>query len=372
MQADVHRFALPDPGDASGLARAIAGGVIDPNDIVAVIGKTHGNGLVNDYTRGYLSLALKHVIAAGLGSSVEEVAERIPLIFSGGVEGVLSPHYAVLTVDQASGAADGEGGALAIGVASTPALHPADIGRERQIALTAAAVREAMERAWITRQEDVHFVQIKGPAFTVADIVAASTSGDGCASDNPGKLMAFGRAASAFGAARALNEASADDLTESAVLKNFDVFSSVASASAGVEVNKSEVVVLGMSPAWRGPLAIAHASMRDALDIGSVTALLEHMGFAPRPQIGAREAKRIRAAFVKCEAQRDGMIRGRPHTMLNDGDIDQQRHIRGAVGAIVASVLNDTAIFVSGGAEHQGPDGGGLVAVIAEKTSAEG
>ena len=53
--------------------------------------------------------------------------------------------------------------------------------------------------------------------------------------------------------------------------------------------------------------------------------------------------------------------------MLNDGDIDQQRHIRAAVGAIVASVLADTAIFVSGGAEHQGPDGGGLLSIIAER-----
>ena len=53
--------------------------------------------------------------------------------------------------------------------------------------------------------------------------------------------------------------------------------------------------------------------------------------------------------------------------MLNDDDIDQQRHIRGAVGAIVASVLNDTALFVSGGAEHQGPDGGGMLAMIAQK-----
>jgi cyanuric acid amidohydrolase len=30
-------------------------------------------------------------------------------------------------------------------------------------------------------------------------------------------------------------------------------------------------------------------------------------------------------------------------------------------------LLNDTAIFVSGGAEHQAPDGGGLVALIAER-----
>jgi cyanuric acid amidohydrolase len=92
---------------------------------------------------------------------------------------------------------------------------------------------------------------------------------------------------------------------------------------------------------------------------------VQRLGFPVAPQIA--ESGRIRAAFVKCEASRDGMVRGRPHTMLNDGDINDQRHVRAAVGAIVASVLNDTALFVSGGAEHQGPDGGGILAVIAER-----
>jgi cyanuric acid amidohydrolase len=91
------------------------------------------------------------------------------------------------------------------------------------------------------------------------------------------------------------------------------------------------------------------------------------LSFEAQGQLSASDATRLRAAFVKCEASRDGLVRGKPHTMLNDGDIDQQRHIRGAVGAIAASVLNDTALFVSGGAEHQGPDGGGPVAIIARR-----
>ena len=107
--------------------------------------------------------------------------------------------------------------------------------------------------------------------------------------------------------------------------------------------------------------------MKDALDLSSISHLADELGLAPAPQVPAAQARRIQAAFVKCEAQRNGTIRGRRHTMLNDGDIDQQRHIRAAVGAIVAAVLNDTALFVSGGGEHQGPDGGGLIAIIAEK-----
>ena len=68
------------------------------------------------------------------------------------------------------------------------------------------------------------------------------------------------------------------------------------------------------------------------------------LGFDAQRQLSVSDAARLRAAFVKCEASRDGLVRGKPHTMLNDGDIDQQRHIRGAVGAIAASVVNDTVL----------------------------
>ena len=61
----------------------------------------------------------------------------------------------------------------------------------------------------------------------------------------------------------------------------------------------------------------------------------------------------------------DGTVRGARHTMLNDSDINSTRHARAAVGAVIASVIGQTAVYVSGGAEHQGPPGGGPVAVIA-------
>jgi cyanuric acid amidohydrolase len=366
MRADVHRFGLKDPSDVSGLEDAIEKGIINPQEIVAVIGKTHGNGLVNDYTRGYLTLCLSQLIGDRVGLSADSVKKRVPFVFSGGVEGVLSPHYTVFTVNRDNTAANEEK-ALAIGVAFTPELLPSDIGRQRQLDLTAEAVVQAMKMAGIDESNDVHFVQVKGPAFTLEDIVAARKKGLSCATDNPGKLMSFGRAASALGVGKGLGEISPTEAVEAAVLQNFSAFSSVASISAGVEVRANEIIVVGLSHSWSGPLTIAHRSMQDALDISSVTQLARELGLSPDPQVPVAEAHRIRAAFVKCEAQRDGTIRGRRHTMLNDGDIDQQRHIRGAVGAIVASVLNDTGLFVSGGAEHQGPDGGGSIAIIAEK-----
>jgi cyanuric acid amidohydrolase len=365
MRADVHRFSLKDPSDVSGLSEAIAKGIVDPQKIVAIIGKTHGNGLVNDYTRGYLTLCLSQLIGARTGIPAENIRKRVPFVFSGGVEGLLSPHYSVFTVDPDATAA-GEEKSLAVGVAFTPEFLPSDIGRQRQIDLTAEAVIQAMADASI-ESPDIHFVQVKGPAFTLDDMVAAGSAGLTCKTDNPGRLMGFGRGASALGIAKALGEIPARDAVEAAVLHDFRVYSSVASASAGVEVRANEIIVVGLSRAWSGPLTIAHRTMQDALDLISVTELARDLGFSPEPQVPAAQARRIRAAFVKCEAQRDGTIRGRRHTMLNDGDIDQQRHIRAAVGAIAAAVYNDTALFVSGGAEHQGPDGGGLLAMIAEK-----
>ena len=57
-------------------------------------------------------------------------------------------------------------------------------------------------------------------------------------------------------------------------------------------------------------------------------------------------------------------IRGRRHTMMDDSDINHTRHARAAVAAVIASIVGDPMVYVSGGAEHQEPSGGGPVAAI--------
>src|ERR1700739_3111877 len=183
----------------------------------------------------------------------------------------------------------GEEKSLAIGGAFTPEFFPSDIGRQQQIDLTAEAVRKAMASASIEKPEDVHFVQVKGPAFTLDDIVAAQNAGRTCRSDNPGKLMGFGRGASALGIGKALGEIPINAALEDAVLRDFRVYSSVASTSAGVEVRTNQNVIVGLSRAWSGPLTIAHRAMEDALDLASVSELAREMGFSPEPQISAQQ-----------------------------------------------------------------------------------
>ncbi|MBT2334121.1 ring-opening amidohydrolase [Variovorax paradoxus] len=364
----VHRLPMAHPGDLSALAALFDEGAIEPAQVVAVIGKTEGNGGVNDFTRGYFTQTLMNLLAARLGRPAAELLRELPCILSGGTEGVLSPHYVVFTRTgrPAADAAAGPGpGALAIGTGVSAPLPAQHVGRWAQVASVAGAVREAMRDAGIARAEDVAFVQVKCPCVTAARAQAAAAAGHAVLSADSGRSMAAARAAGAFGVAIALGELPDDPALEAAMLVDFERFSRRASISSGVEVEANEVIVLGHSAAWEGALRMACAPMRDALDIGAVAEALRPLGMNAAPQLSAAEAARVAAVFVKCEPDRRGHVRGVRHTMLDDTDINAQRHIRGAIGGMVAAVLGDARIFVSGGAEHQGPDGGGLVAVIA-------
>jgi cyanuric acid amidohydrolase len=116
--------------------------------------------------------------------------------------------------------------------------------------------------------------------------------------------------------------------------------------------------------------------MRDAIDVAAVRRAATRAGYADEPT-RARDAERAgRAvqfvqAFAKAEADPGGRVRGRRHTMLSDSDINHTRHARAVVGGVVASYFGDTMVYVSGGAEHQGPSGGGPVAVIVRRLPVE-
>lgn len=372
MRASVHRFTMRDPGDVSQLAAAITRGEVNPAHIVAFIGKTEGNGLVNDYTRGYLVLSPKLLLAERLGCLQDDIARSVIFVFSGGTEGVLTPHYTVFCVDRdAPVALAGQQTLaavpkrLAIGHAFTPVPAPEEIGTRAQVNMVATAVRAAMAEAGITDPDNVHFVQVKGGCVTTEAAQEALARGVKLASSDPNKSMAFTRVAGAFGVMQGLGEIAPDTFDESAFFAKPELWSGRASISSGIEVAENEVVVFGNAAGWSSQFVIAHHTMDDALDINGIYACLDDLGIAARGDSRAADLARIVYALVKCEPDARGQVRGQRHTMWQDGDINAQRHIRGAVGGLVAGVLGDTRIFVSGGAEHQGPPGGGLLALIA-------
>ena len=123
--------------------------------------------------------------------------------------------------------------------------------------------------------------------------------------------------------------------------------------------------MLGRGAGWAGPLRIDHAVMADAIDVEPVRSALERVGIAAPGQVAAGDRSRLVALLAKAEASSDARIRDFRHTMLDDSDLSATRHARGFVAGALAGLVGHAQLYVSGGAEHQGPDGGGPVAVIA-------
>lgn len=357
----VFRVATTGPGDVSGLMSLIVTGAINPASILAILGKTEGNGGVNDFTREYAVAALCTALAPRLDLTPHEVEQRIAFVMSGGTEGVLSPHITVFTRQEVTKPPAGiSGKRLSIGMAQTRDFLPEELGRSAQIAETAMAVKDAMADAGITDAADVHFVQIKCPLLTSERVEAARSRGHKTATISAYSSMAYSRSASALGVAVALGEIAAD-ISDGDVLRRYDLFSKVASTSSGIELMHNVVIVLGNSKGSVSEFEIGHAVMVDAIDAAAVMSALTSVGLGTKPQPG-RELVNI---FAKAEASPNGTVRGFRHTMLEDTDISSTRHARAAVGGLIAGLAGTGAVYVSGGAEHQGPAGGGPVAVIA-------
>jgi len=359
-QAFVHRIPTRGPDDTSALEAMIASGQIRAPEIVAILGKTEGNGCVNDFSRGFASRALKDVLRRHLPAAE---ADAVCIVMSGGTEGALSPHIVVFerrNIEDAPAR-----GALALGRARTASLPFEHLGRVEQVALVGGAVNAAMRDAGIDDPAQVHFVQIKCPLLTLDRIAAAEARGAKVATRDTLKSMGLSRAASSLGVALALGEIEESAVGNEAIGRDWSLFSSRASASAGVELTDHEIVVLGSAPGWRGPLRIAHGVMGDAIDIEPVRAALERLGVAAAGQLAVADRPRMVALLAKAEAGSTGRLRGHRHTMLDDSDISSTRHARGFVAGVLAGLIGHAEIYVSGGAEHQGPDGGGPVAIIA-------
>src|SRR5229473_5845541 len=361
---NVVRIATKGPGDVSGLLSLIESRKIDPKSILAVLGKTEGNGGVNDFTREYAVSALCAALAPYVDLPPHRVEQRIAFVMSGGTEGVLSPHITVFTRDRVAdrGSHGISGKRLSIGMAHTRDFLPEELGRGAQIRETAKAVAAAMADAAIVDPQDVHFVQIKCPLLTSDRVEVAAARGNKTVTNSAYGSMAYSRGASALGVAVALGEIDSA-VGDEHVLRNFELFSSVASTSAGIELMHNVVIVLGNSTSSASPFEIGHAVMRDAIDAASVINVLKSVGIGDGSgPMGGRQLVNI---FAKAEASPNGSERGFRHTMLEDTDISATRHARAAVGGLIGGLSGTGAVYVSGGAEHQGPPGGGPVAAIA-------
>jgi len=363
---EVRKVPILSVTDASGMAELIDKDVFKADDVIAIIGKTEGNGGVNDYTRILADHAFRGVLVEKGTRSKEEVAQ-IPLAWSGGTDGILSPHatvFAHVPEDKAPKSAEPR---LSVGFAMSEKILPEDIGRVAMVKKVADGVKIAMERAGITDPKDVHYVQTKTPLLVLDTINDAKSRGKTVFTEETGYSMDVSNGTAALGIAYALGEIEMP--TDEQIMKDLSLYSSVASCSSGVELDQAQIVVAGNVRGIGGRYRIGHSVMEDALDFKGVWRAIRNAGLDDLPEDRVDPALlrgRLVNVFLKCEADPSGHVRGRRNIMLDDSDVHWHRAIKAAVGGVAAAVTGDPAIFVSVAAVHQGPSGGGPVIAIVD------
>lgn len=274
--------------------------------------------------------------------------------------------------------ADKQDARLELFVTRTEDFKPEEVGTPLMVHETKRAILECMGyctdvyRGDLSESDEI-FVQIKCPLLTPERVAEAADRGQTCATTDSYKSMALSRGASAIGALFAIDclrgYMPPGDLRlriATAVCKDYEIYSDRVSSSAGVELMHCEILVMvrtklafdaipGVRNPFKSKFQMACGRMDDAIDLAGVMKCVDEA----RGPSGTNE---IVTAIVKADPA--ASVRGRRTTMLSDSDINATRHSRAAVGGVVAAAVGDCRVYVSGGAEHQGPDGGGPVCVI--------
>ena len=177
MAIEVAKVELKTVQDASGVEACIKQGQFTADQVIAIIGKTEGNGGVNDFTRILADHAFRRILLKHGKRSETDIAQ-IPMVWSGGCDGVITPHATVFARNDQTGPASKS--RLAIGTAMSAELLPEDIGRPAMVQKVANGVKAAMWDAGIENPADVHYVQTKTPLLTIRIGARRAVARQGC------------------------------------------------------------------------------------------------------------------------------------------------------------------------------------------------
>jgi barbiturase len=264
MAVEVAKVELKSVQDASGLEERLGAGQFTADEVVAVVGKTEGNGGVNDFTRLLADQAFRRVLLTH-GTRTEAEVAAIPMVWSGGCDGVITPHATVFARNGRTGPPTKS--RLAVGAAMSAELKPEDIGRPRMVEIIAEGVRAAMKNAGIEDPADVHYVQTKTPLLTIDWVEDAKRRGQTVACEVH-ESMGVSNGTTALGIGVALGELHMPRPEQ--ICKDLDLYSSVASCSSGVELIQAQIVLMGNRAGAGGRYRIGHGVMKDALDIDGI------------------------------------------------------------------------------------------------------
>lgn len=359
----VDAFRVPMSGlrDVSGLAALVADGRLNPDDIVAVTGKTGGWGDTYNTSRVDADQAVRRFLLDH-GTRPVPAIEAVPMAFSAGVGTIMTPHLVVYTRTAAEPAADGLP-RLAIGSAASTTILPEWIGRAAHVQANADAVRAAAADAGMA-PADVEFVIGKSYYPPLEDIAAART---GAAPElDPQGVFGFSSGSIAQAVRVVVDGAPFPD--EAAIGTDPALFSDKVAVSSNIWEDvggagpQTHLLALGNRRGAGGRLRVGRAVIADLLDIGAVTRAVRDAGIAvgegPLPPA---VRSRIRATYVKYQEPVDGLIRGR--RLVTDDPV-YVKNLKTVVASAFSAMLQDNMIWISAGGVQQGPPGGGTLAIV--------
>lgn len=346
MSTDIIRFEMATPEDTGQLEVALERANAARADRLAIVLKTEGTATINDFGR---SLALR-----AIETSLDRVGVtcETQVIISMGCEGLISPGgYLIVEADGGSSRFPG----LVFGSARSPVIAPSDLINEAHIEIAENTVSDAISSAGITGA-DVALVLLKTPLLKRETAGALPPRQRGAANSS-----SLARGTAALGAAVALGEIERARLSSEVIGTDLELYSRRTMVFSGTETPRCEVIVLGN----RGlSNSVRSGQIRDLIDIDSMARVIA--GDSHSPLSDARELARtgrLAAVFLKAGVSPDGRLRGNRTTVFSS-DLDPDKHMRAAASGVLGALTGDTRAFISGGAEHQAPAGGGLIAAI--------
>ena len=179
------------------------------------------------------------------------------------------------------------------------------------------------------------------------------------------RSMGYSNGSAALGIALGLGELSGP-IDPASICTNPDLYTNRGGSSSGIELMRCQVLVVGNVEGAASNYVSGHHILADLIDADGVRAALRSVGITVEGTVSKDQRDRIVNVFGKGQVSLDGRVRGNRSTLLTDSDLNT-RPARAVLGAVIASVVGDPAIYASAGwGYHQGPAGGGMVAVIAK------
>lgn len=361
---DAFRVPLDHSSDSSGLERLVAEGRLRPDDIIAVTGKTEG-WQPGETSRLDADRAVRRFLL-DRGTRSADAINQIPMVFTTGGIGMLTPHVVVYTRTRGEPSSD-SAGRLAMGVTRSELVRPEWLASTQLIEANVKAIRAGAQDAGIDPSA-IEYVVGKAYYPTQQDFTEARAAGHKIPEYDDKTL--FRRASGSAGLAVAVTAdglamPSADDIGE-----KLDLWTGKVAVSAnpwepvGGEGPQTQLVVMGNRVGAGGRLRVGHSAMADTLDIDALTRALRRAGLDVGPgPLSAEHRARVVAVYVKFSATPDGRLRGRRQVIENPQYVNQ---VKAALGGMFSAMLQDNLVWISAGATHQGPVGGGTVAVVVD------